>query len=320
MPLFGMDISHHQDLALDFARCKREGVSFVILKSTEGASFVDGEFQSNLGEARGAGLLVAAYHYVKSNASAAAQVAHIAMHVPKSVPVIPDTEDGGGPLSLTRDVVTKLRAAGYRVPLLYLPKWYWQQIGSPSMAGLPPLWSSRYPNNVIGPLKDKYAQVPASYWTGYGGLDVAVLQFTSSARIAGFAPLDANAFRGTPAQLAALFGGTPPIGEDDELNDKQNALLEELHRALVSGGDMPGLEKKLGGPAQYRRDLSTVRGDIGGIAEQLTAQQAKVLAAIAAVDDVTGQVDVAGLANALLQTLPDGIADVLGRKLITKEN
>lgn len=73
--------------------------------------------------------------------------------------------------------------------------------------------------------------------------------------------------------------------------------------------------------------LASVKAQVAAVAKQvsavqgaLTAQEAKLLAAIATIDDVTGQVDVAGLANALLQTLPDGIADALGRKLITKEN
>lgn len=217
MVMFGLDISHHQDAGLDLARCKREGISFVFLKATEGSGFVDSEFATNLAEARRAGLHVAAYHYVKGNVSASAQVAHISRVVPKNVPVIPDTEAGGGWLPLTRELVTKLRAVGYRVPLLYLPRWYWQQIGSPSLTGLPPLWSSRYPDNVQGSIRDEWADVPDSYWAGYGGLPVAVLQFTSSARIAGYAPIDANAYRGTAAQLAALLGGV--VEEDMEAND-----------------------------------------------------------------------------------------------------
>lgn len=207
MVMFGLDISHHQDLALDLARCKREGISFIFLKATEGNGFTDSEFTANLAEARRAGLMVAAYHYVKGDVSASSQVAHIARTIPKNVPVIPDVEAGGGWIALTREFITRLREAGYRVPLLYLPKWYWQQIGSPPLAGLPPLWASRYPDNVVGTLADEWDDVPSSYWTGHGGLPVAVLQFTSSARIAGHAPLDANAYRGTPAQLAALLGG-----------------------------------------------------------------------------------------------------------------
>ena len=218
MPVFGLDISHHQDLGLDLAQCKREGIAFVFIKATEGNTFLDSEFATNLAEARRAGLLVAAYHYVRASAGAALQVAWISRHVPKDVPVILDVEANSGAIALTRDLVARLKGAGYRVPLLYLPRWYWQQIGQPSLLGLPPLWSSRYPDNVVGTLADEWADVPAHYWDGYGGLPVAVLQFTSSARIAGHAPLDANAYRGTHAQLAALLGGQEE--EDMALDDK----------------------------------------------------------------------------------------------------
>lgn len=209
---FGLDISHHQDARLDLARAAREGISFVVLKATEGAGWNDPEFAGNLTEARQANLLVAAYHYQRPE-SAAAQVANVRDSVPLDVPVILDVEAGSGSLALTRDIIGRLRTAGYRVPLLYLPRWYWQGLNSPSLAGLPPLWSSRYPDNVIGSLADEWADVPAHYWNGYGGLDVAVLQFTSSVAIAGHQPIDANAYRGTREQLAALLGG----GQDDDM-------------------------------------------------------------------------------------------------------
>jgi hypothetical protein len=223
---FGLDLSHHQDLGLDLARCRRDGIQFVFLKATEGARFVDSEFAANLAEARAAGLLVAAYHYVRSNTSVAAQVMNVVRVVPKDVPVILDVEANSGGVGAVREIVAALRAAGYSVPLLYLPRWYWNQIGRPSLAGLPPLWSSRYPDNVVGSVVDEWAAVPSSYWTGYGGLDVAILQFTSSARIAGHAPLDANAFRGTREQLAQLLGYT-----------KEDHPVKDLILAREQGGD-----------------------------------------------------------------------------------
>jgi hypothetical protein len=210
MVTFGLDISHHQNIALDLAQCRREGIEFIFLKATEGSTFVDSEFDANLAEARAAGLLVCAYHYLRSSASAAAQVANVARVVPRDVPVIPDVESGSGGVGLIRDFVGQLRATGYHVPLTYLPRWYWQQLGQPDLTGLPPLWSSRYPDNVVGSLADEWADVPAHYWDGYGGLEVAVLQFTSSVRIAGHQPIDANAYRGTREQLAALLGHTIP--------------------------------------------------------------------------------------------------------------
>ena len=162
--------------------------------------------------------------------------------------MIPDVEANSGSVSLTRDIVKRLRAAGYRVPLLYLPRWYWQQIGSPSLAGLPPLWSSRYPDNKIGGIKDEYRDVPPHFWDGYGGLPVAVLQFTSSARVAGRAPIDGNAYRGTLTKLWALFndngvigggggGGAAAPGNDDTEGETEMLQLEPGHR--IYGVDIP---------------------------------------------------------------------------------
>ena len=203
---FVIDISHHQDKRLDLAQTRRDGCELCLIKAGEGSSFVDEDFASNLAEAHAAGQLVGAYWYQRANVSAAAHVAKIRQVVPRDVPVILDVEHGSGGIALTREIIQLLHAEGYSTPLLYIPRWYWQQIGSPSLAGLPPLWSSRYPDNRVGTIADEWADVPAHYWDGYGGLPVALLQFTSSALIAGYQPLDASAFRGTRAQLAARLG------------------------------------------------------------------------------------------------------------------
>lgn len=212
--IYGIDISHHQG-TFDLHRTAREGFHFAFLKATEGSSFVDGQFGRNLNEARAAGLLTAAYHYQRGDSSAAAQVDHIRRVIPVDVPVILDVENNGGHSNLSRDIIHRLTAAGYHSPLLYLPQWYWQQIGSPDLRGLPPLWYSRYANNEGGYASEIYernADWYAQHWGGYGGLPVAVLQFTSSATVAGQAPVDANAFRGTRAELAHLIDSTAEPG------------------------------------------------------------------------------------------------------------
>ena len=293
MVTFGLDISHHQDLGLDLAQCRQEGIEFVFIKATEGATFVDSAFAANLAEARAAGQLVAAYHYVRSNSSAAAQVANVQRVVPRDVPVIPDVEANSGGIELTRDFVSALRGAGYSVPLLYLPRWYWQQIGSPSLAGLPPLWSSRYPDTVVGSIADEWADVPASYWNGYGGLSVAVLQFTSSASVAGHQPLDANAFNGTRDQLAALLGGKEddvslsdeyfefiPVGQTEKIRVKCIDALANLYiERFYGSGTAPwtgpsGRALDLSGPqAKVEFDYDKFVKDV---VDQLAARLGKV--------------------------------------------
>jgi lysozyme len=258
---FGLDISHHQDLGLDLAQCRRDGIDFLFIKATEGSHFVDSEFNINLARARAAGLLTAAYHYMRAGVSITDQVLNISRTVPRDVPVILDVEAGSGTVAQARSVIGTLRAIGFRVPLIYLPRWYWNQLGQPSLSGLPPLWSSRYPDNVIGLLADEWARVPAPYWNGYGGLDVAVLQFTSSARVAGVAPLDANAYRGTRAELAALLGhSTPPptitnpAAEDDSI---MKTFWVHGDNASEMGAEAPsGYEKTKWGDAMFHVDAT----------------------------------------------------------------
>lgn len=224
MVQFLLDISRWQGSNPDIARAKADGIVGVIAKATQGSGWVDPMFRTNLDRCRRAGLLFAAYHYQEAGVSASAQVANIRRTVPKDVPVIPDVENGSGGVDLTREIVRLLRAEGYTVPLSYIPRWYWQQLGSPSLAGLPPLWSSRYPDNVVNDYRTEFSQVPARFWDGYGGLPVALLQFTSSARVAGYSPLDCNAFRGTLQDLKALLGGageTAPPKEWDEMASKE---------------------------------------------------------------------------------------------------
>ncbi|UJW33117.1 glycoside hydrolase family 25 protein [Saccharothrix sp. AJ9571] len=225
MVLFGLDISHHQGGNPNLHQARAEGVEFVICKATESSGFVDQRFHQNVSRAQNAGLLVAAYHYQRAGVSAAAQVDNVRRVVPPGMPVIPDVEGNSGSAGLTREIVNLLRSAGYPVPLTYLPRWYWQQLGSPSLAGLPPLWSSRYPDNAQGSIADEYADVPAHYWDGYGGLGVALLQFSSSGRVAGYAPLDLNAFRGTRQEFAALLGGGAPPGADPTIEEESHMEL-----------------------------------------------------------------------------------------------
>ncbi len=305
MPVFGLDISHHQDLGLDLARCKREGISFVFIKATEGNTFVDSEFAANLAEARRAGLLVAAYHYVRASVGAALQVAWIQRHVPKDVPVILDVEANSGHIALTRDLVTRLKAAGYRVPLLYLPRWYWQQIGQPSLVGLPPLWSSRYPDNVVGTIADEWDDVPAHYWNGYGGLDVAVLQFTSSARIAGHAPLDANAYRGTTAQLAALLGG--------EVEDDMPTFRQMLDEKVGEDG-LTAFEDWKDKPGSAGHAFRFLRANSWATRQIVTAQSAALdkLADLLAAgrDDLSADEVKTAVKTGVAEALAEGTVDV----------
>lgn len=65
---WGVDVSHHQGV-VDWAKVKAAGASFVFLKATEGATFVDRTFKTNWAATKAAGLPRGAYHFFRAKTS-----------------------------------------------------------------------------------------------------------------------------------------------------------------------------------------------------------------------------------------------------------
>ena len=206
--IYGVDISNHQAGLNDFGALQRDGFDFAIILSSDGPGFRNVHFARQLDQCRRANQLTAAYHYIR-DASVADQIRTIRSQVPLDCPLIPDCEDGSGGVRMLRQMVDAMKAEGYRVPLTYLPQWYWRDhLGSPDLSGLPPLWISWYPDNNTRPKEDGARMLPAWVWNGYGGLSAEVAQFTSHGRLSGYpSDIDQNVYRGTREQLAALLGG-----------------------------------------------------------------------------------------------------------------
>lgn len=235
--LFGIDVSAYQT-GIDMHAVAAEGFTFALVKATEGADYTSPAFLDQYNAARDAGMITIAYHYQRDG-DPAGQVERIRKTVPAGVPVAIDVEQGSGDLTTTRPLIDGLHAAGYAVPLTYLPQWYWRQIGEPDLTGLPPLWSSRYPSTRPAPASVLYGDVPADYWTGYGGLPVAVLQFADSAQVAGHL-LDASAFGGEIAELAAvLFGAPAPAPAPPEDDDAVATVMLPATPAPAEPGSPP---------------------------------------------------------------------------------
>jgi lysozyme len=70
-----VDISHYETVSQEFALTKQAGIVAVILKATQGVNFIDPTFLERASEARNAGLLVGAYHFLDGS-NPAQQVAH----------------------------------------------------------------------------------------------------------------------------------------------------------------------------------------------------------------------------------------------------
>lgn len=215
--IFGPDLSHFQHGA-DLARVAAEGCEFVIGKVSQGASSRDPDWPMWRDAAPKAGLLLIGYHMITGDDPARQAANCRAALGDPTIPLALDWEASGGSGSFGNflAVLAAFRAAELNVRLAYCPRWYWTQQGSPDMskAGIP-LWSSRYVT-ATGTPAAVYRAVTDAQWGGYGGLDVALVQFSDRATIAGRA-VDCSAFNGTRTQLAALLGApTPTIPEEDD--------------------------------------------------------------------------------------------------------
>jgi hypothetical protein len=138
---------------------------------------------------------------------------------PRDVPIQIDYEDldRNGSIGDLLARVGALTARGFRLLPIYLPRWYWSgRMGSPDLSGLPvEIWNSHYVNGS-GFASALYPGDLHPGWAPMGGKDVAILQFTEHADVAGQS-IDANAVRGGESKLAELFGGK---AEDDmQLSD-----------------------------------------------------------------------------------------------------
>jgi lysozyme len=70
-----IDISHYEKISQDFTQVAKSGIVAVIMKATQGVNFVDPTFLERVREAKAAGLLVGAYHFLDGS-NPAEQIAH----------------------------------------------------------------------------------------------------------------------------------------------------------------------------------------------------------------------------------------------------
>lgn len=205
MTVYIADIASYQHgLSLAALRGDCAGV---FVKVTEGTSYVDPDYagwRATAGE-----LLFGAYHY-DTTADPAAQAANIAANIgDKSIPLMFDVEKGSGDLAQTLAVARAAKSLGLNPRLVYLPKWYWEQIGSPDLGGVAALGlgliSSSYPTTRDGSPGALYPGDGGDGWRPYGGATPVLYQFTDAAD-EGSQQIDMNAFRGTAPQLRALLG------------------------------------------------------------------------------------------------------------------
>lgn len=109
----GIDLSAHNG-EVDFDSVAAEGVDFVYIKASEGATWRDKRFEANYAGARSAGLAVGVYHFFRFDVEGWRQSVNLLRaldHRPVDLPVAIDVEEWGNSMVLsTEDVVRNLQS------------------------------------------------------------------------------------------------------------------------------------------------------------------------------------------------------------------
>lgn len=280
MPLFGIDVSHHQGGKLRWGLIRGAGIDFMFARASL-ADVKDEHFHTNINGANDAGIpVLGAYHflYPKSRVSPVDQADLFLeqVKVPKGKLMMLDVERDKGVKPRIDDVrafVERFNKGADGHPLLmYAPGWYWDIIGNPAASDIGRLVASRYvrvDHRMVGKRRfrirmtptEAFNRIPHGFWVAkHGGWERAtILQFTSSGKVPKHpGSVDFNAFRGTVAQLAALAdkpgaGASPiiPVVDDQDPTDGQPAEFHTVlpNETLIGIADQFGWERQGNVPA-----------------------------------------------------------------------
>jgi GH25 family lysozyme M1 (1,4-beta-N-acetylmuramidase) len=221
---------------MDVAAMYADGIRWLTHKATEGTSTRHVNYGRALTRARDAGIpVLGAYHVVRSVGALSSQVKAFTAYLDQATPwwrshpnflLQVDLErwpydDVAG--STGTAFAEQLAGATGKTVIIYASK---GQYGN-GLGGSRPLWNAAYPSGASGHYRELYPGDNGFGWQSYSGRVPVMWQYTSSATIGGQHGCDANAYRGTLAQLLALAaGGAAPnsspggpvvLGDDDIL-------------------------------------------------------------------------------------------------------
>lgn len=190
-PIKGIDVSHHNG-KVDWKKVKASGIDFVFLKATEGTTYTDPTFISNAFDAKAAGLLVGAYHFLSDGRSGKDQAAwflHRTSFADIDLPLVLDWERSNAK-NEAKEFLTEIEKHTKRIPIIYGGHIIREENLDASFLKYP-LWLAQY-----GPRADK---IPKP-WKKY-----TIWQYSETGSVAGIeGHCDLNVFDGTLDELKAL--------------------------------------------------------------------------------------------------------------------
>jgi GH25 family lysozyme M1 (1,4-beta-N-acetylmuramidase) len=193
------EVLHFPDIYSEDAGINFRDSYIVVCKSTQGSRYFDPIYTVCKSDAVKQNVYFMAYHFLQhGGAWQQAEYAYkiVGPHTPLALDVEPYLSSHPTVLD-AEQFIDEYRRLGGIIHITYLPRWYWWTIGSPILGGLAErrqwLWTSEYPVNGYsdnGP-----------GWESYGGLPVAMWQYSDSINYGGISDVDFNAFKGTGKQV-----------------------------------------------------------------------------------------------------------------------
>ncbi|KAI1385277.1 glycoside hydrolase family 25 protein [Hypoxylon trugodes] len=199
----GFDISHYQS-SVDFAAAYGSGARFVIIKATEGTTYIDPSFSSHYSGATSAGLIRGGYHFAHPDSSSGVdQAKYFLAHGGGwskdgiTLPGMLDLEGDCAGLSASamvswiKDFSDTYYGSTGRYPLLYTNPSWWSSCtgGSNAFINTNPLVLARYSSS---------AGTPPGGWPYY-----TIWQFNDAYQYGG----DSDTFNGEFSSLQKLASG-----------------------------------------------------------------------------------------------------------------
>jgi lysozyme len=199
-----VDLSHYQTVSQNFSITAAAGIAAVILKATQGTGFIDPTFLPRVAEARAAGLLVGAYHFLDGS-NPAQQVANF-LTIAKSEGGVDWLAVDWEPYPSSQasiigaaQAVASIQAATGSWPILYTIRY---MLSAPNTTlSRCPLWLAEYGSSPVCP--------PGwTEWKLWQHTDGTV--GSGVVPVPGIGPCDRSGFAGTIVQLGQWWTSPTP--------------------------------------------------------------------------------------------------------------
>jgi hypothetical protein len=247
MTIFGWDASawDYDRGLVDVAAAARDGISFITAKATEGVTFTDPRYARTAAKAHGVVPLFGAYHVLHP-----ARISPISAQVDHYLAVLDARSPWwrSGPFLIQLDCerwaasdfpdlgdirawcdVFTARTGGRWTPVVYASR---GQYGD-SLTGLGrPLWNANYGGDPTVHYRSGYPGDSSPRWAAYSGAVPAILQYGSLLAVGTQPGCDANAYRGSLAQLRALAGG--PGSNTTNTPTESGSLEDEMPAPITA--------------------------------------------------------------------------------------